>query len=278
MALVLAMVCVGNAAADVLYLNNGQVIHGKIVQQTDSVVKIKIGTLGEMTFGRNEIHAVESNSLDYKPIDTAGTATAAGSDAGLDEPAKIEKAPPLTEPEKVALDEALKKLDTDDPEQWQAAEDSLAAMGPKVFGRLEKELQTAKKPVVAAFMMSAMKRIDPKRAVAPIVARATNDATNDVTRQAAVVMLGELGDKRATDALVSRLKDKKYYIRRDAAAALARVKDQKALPALVRASTDNDPEVRKAAMNALSQMTKMDFKSGKEWQKWWDKKTAATVQ
>ena len=140
-------------------------------------------------------------------------------------------------------------------------------MGPKVFGRLEQALGTAQHPGETAFLMSAMARIDAKRAVGPIAAKVAD--TNEMSRQAAIVMLGEIGDKRSVDTLVEGLGDKKYYVRRDAATALSKVADRKAVPALVRAARDNDPEVKQASMDALRKITKLDFGTGKEWHDWW---------
>ena len=174
----------------------------------------------------------------------------------------------MTEADQVVLAENLAKLKTDDPGKWMEAEGALAKMGSKVFGELESALGTARKPSEAAVLMSTMSKIDGKRSVAPITAKTA--ATNVMIRQAAVVMLGEVGDKRGADSLVACLADKKYYIRRDAAAALGMVADRRAVPALVRASRDNDPEVKLASMTALNKITKMQFGTGKEWQEWWD--------
>ena len=258
------------ATADVVYLKNGNVIRGTITEQNESTVKIKFGTVGEMTFARDEIESIETNTADYQPLSTGGNAvdkapeTVPQEDGAQPAVAPVE---PMTEADEIVLAENLVKLKTDDPVKWMEAEDAIAAMGPKVFGKLESELGTAQKPSQAAVLMSTMSRIDKKRAVAPIAARAAD--TNVMTRQAAVAMLGEIGDKKGAETLVACLADKKYYIRRDAAAALGMVADQRAIPALVQASRDNDSEVKQASMVALNKITKMQFNTGKEWQEWW---------
>jgi len=270
LAAVVYAVWTGDAAADVIYLKNGNVIRGTVMDQNESTVKIKFGSAGEMTFSRDEIHAIQTNELDYKPLSTGGGTVGTVPDVtpqGEDtEPGPVETEP-LTEADLAALTENLARLKSDDPGKWMEAENALAKMGPKVFGRLESELGTAQKPSEAAVLMSTMSRIDRERSVAPIAAKAGD--TNVMIRQSAVVMLGEIGDKRAGDTLVTCLADKKYYIRRDAAAALGMVADRRSIPALVRTSNDNDPEVKQASMTALNKITKMQFSTGKEWQEWW---------
>jgi len=264
------LLCVGDAAADVIYLKNGNIIRGMITEQTDSVVKVKFGSRGEVTFSPDEIHAIQTNELDYKPLGTDRAAAAetgpAGSIEGTAEPA-TPPAEPLTAEDQTALDESLAKLRTDDPAKWQEAENVLARMGPKVFGRLEQALGTAQHAGETAFLMSAMARVDAKRAVGPITAKAAD--TNEMSRQAAVIMLGEIGDRRGVDTLVEALGDNKYYVRRDAADALGKIADRKAVPALVRAARDNDPEVKRASMDALRKITKVNLATGKEWYDWW---------
>jgi len=270
LAAVVYVVWMGDAAADVIYLKNGNVIRGTVTDQNESTVKIKFGSAGEMTFSRDDIHAIETNELDYKPLSigggTVGAAPESASQGPDTEPAAVETEP-LTEADETALAENLAKLKSDDPGKWMEAENTLANMGSKVFASLESELGSAQKPSEAAVLMSTMSRIDGKRSVAPIAAK-TGD-TNEMIRQAAVVMLGEIGDRRGADTLVTCLADKKYYIRRDAAAALGAIADRRAIPALVRASSDNDPEVKQAAMTALNKITKMQFNTGNEWQEWW---------
>ncbi len=284
-ATVVGLLDVSESAADVIYLKNGNVIRGTVVEQNETIVKVKLGSVGEMTFARRDVHAIETNELDYKPLGTQAGSTAAAAAATTESPSDdghVAEQPtpvetePLSEADETVLAENLAKLRTDDPAGWQAAEDALAQMGPKVFSRLEQALGAAQKPAEAAVLMSTMSRIDKKRALAPIAAKATD--TSEITRQAAVIMLGEIGDRRGTDTLIQCLADKKYFVRRDAADALGRIGDRKALPVLVRAVRDNDPEVQQAAMAALRKITKLEFSTGKEWQQWWDTQSAGTTQ
>ena len=275
LAAALCAVLADNATADVVYLRNGNVIRGTITEQNESSVKIKFGTVGEMTFTHDEIESIESDASDYQPLSTGSgpveTAPESVPQEDGSEPA-VPKVEPLTEADQVVLAENLAKLKTNDPVKWMEAQDALAKMGSKVFGRLESELGTVQKPSQAAVLMSTMSKIDGKRAVAPIAARAAD--TNIMTRQAAVAMLGEIGDKSGAETLVACLADKKYYIRRDAAAALGKVADRRAIPALVQASNDNDPEVKQASMTALNKITQVQFNTGKEWQEWWAGRSA----
>jgi hypothetical protein len=275
LAAALYAVLADNATADVIYLKNGNVIRGAITEQNESTVKITFGTVGEMTFTRDEIESIETDASDYQPLSTGGgpveTAPESVPQEDGSEPA-VPEVETLTEADQVVLAENLAKLKTKDPVKWMEAQDALANMGSKVFGKLESELGTAQKPSQAAVLMSTMSRIDGKRAVEPIAARAAD--TNAMTRQAAVAVLGEIGDKRGAETLVACLADTKYYIRRDAAAALGKVADRRAIPALVQASNDNDPEVIVASMTALNKITKMQFSTGKEWQEWWTSQSA----
>ena len=76
-------------------------------------------------------------------------------------------------------------------------------------------------------------------------------------RRSAVVVLGRIGDPRATLALVSTLSDESLAI--DAANALAQIGDPDAAGGLLNLIGDNDASVRQAAVNALNSLMPADM-------------------
>jgi HEAT repeat protein len=88
------------------------------------------------------------------------------------------------------------------------------------------------------------------------VARVYQEAKNDDPRirQYLSMVLGNLGDKRATPLLIDALADRAPETRIYAALALGRLRDPAAVPPLVKAFTDDERDVRKAAAYALGEM------------------------
>ena len=88
------------------------------------------------------------------------------------------------------------------------------------------------------------------------VARVYVDAKNDDPRirQYLSMVLGNLGDKRATPLLVEALADPTEETRIYAALALGRLHDPAAVPPLLKAFTSDERDVRKAAAYALGEI------------------------
>lgn len=80
--------------------------------------------------------------------------------------------------------------------------------------------------------------------------RALSDEDIHVRRRA-VVTLGELGDKRASDPLIRALKDPDRYLRWNAAMSLGKLGDQKAVSPLIDALKDEYDMVREEAARSL---------------------------
>ena len=73
-------------------------------------------------------------------------------------------------------------------------------------------------------------------------------------RESAARILGEIGDRKAVEALLYYLDDGSKRVREDVAIVLGRLKDTRAVEALIRRSEDEDLLVRKAAVGALGNM------------------------
>ena len=88
------------------------------------------------------------------------------------------------------------------------------------------------------------------------VIRVYNSAKNDDPRirQYLSMVLGNLGDRRATPLLVDALQDRAPETRIYAALALGRLGDPAAVPALIEAFSKDERDVRKAAAYALGEM------------------------
>jgi hypothetical protein len=88
------------------------------------------------------------------------------------------------------------------------------------------------------------------------VVRVYDGAKNDDPRirQYLSMVLGNLGDKRATPLLMDALKDRAPETRIYAALALGRLGDAAAVPALIEAFSTDERDVRKAAAYALGEL------------------------
>lgn len=88
------------------------------------------------------------------------------------------------------------------------------------------------------------------------VARVYAEAKNDDPRirQYLSMVLGNLGDRRATPLLIEALADRAPETRIYAALALGRLHDPAAVPPLLKAFSDDERDVRKAAAYALGEL------------------------
>jgi HEAT repeat protein len=111
----------------------------------------------------------------------------------------------------------------------------------------------------AAFELAkALKRGEAKRypnlfaQVTELYARSKND--DPMVRRYLTVVLGNLGDRRATPLLLDALNDPDSETRIYALWALGEMKDARALPALAKAAADEDAGLRKMAVYALGEI------------------------
>jgi HEAT repeat protein len=87
--------------------------------------------------------------------------------------------------------------------------------------------------------------------VVPLLIGALKDADSYVRGQTAAA-LGDTGDKRAVQPLITVLKDDDYmYVRQESAKALGKIKDGSAVQPLINALNDETPDVREEAAKAL---------------------------
>jgi HEAT repeat protein len=84
--------------------------------------------------------------------------------------------------------------------------------------------------------------------------------------------LGELGDKSATEPLMNALRDEDKWVRRSAAEALAKLKEEQAVGPLIELlAGDPDDSVRKAAHDALREITGQNFGwNYQRWRRWYE--------
>jgi len=105
-------------------------------------------------------------------------------------------------------------------------------------------------PETRAAIATALGRIGGRAALAPLL-DLLRDLV-DTVRIAAAYALGEVRDASTVDALMDELADGNPAVRIAAATALGRLRHRKAAELLARASSDDsDPEVRRAALEAL---------------------------
>jgi HEAT repeat protein len=111
----------------------------------------------------------------------------------------------------------------------------------------------------AAYQLSkSLKRGEAKKypkleeQVASIYRGAKNDDPR--IRQYLSMVLGTIGDRRATPVLLEALRDQQTETRLYALLALGELKDPAAVPAMIEATRDGDKDVRKTACFALGQL------------------------
>ena len=161
------------------------------------------------------------------------------------------------------------------PTSRQSAAENLGRIGDKqASGALIRVLENDKDPHVLEAASEALSAIGDRQAVEPLILLLRN--TNSDVRRLAAQVLGTLGDKQAVDPLIRRLGDEDSGVRGAAARALEKLgeplgpliheiltgskeakeelkrkKDPRALQPLAEALSDQNPTVRRAAMETL---------------------------
>lgn len=277
--LTLSLVFTLTAVCDTVVLNNGNTVHGRAVSEKDGTVQLDM-PFGNVQFSREEVQNIEQDASEYvvKERQTSGksqdqrsgTSAAARQTAALPEGAK--QGMPAQETAK--LDQLISALNGDDVKLVDKAYDNLVASGKQAVPYLMSVLDKAS-PLEAPHIMAALYTIDREKAFKAVSAKITHD--DSTVRQAAVTLLGEMSDSRATKVLVNALSDKKYEVRREAATGLGKIRDSAAIPALITATDDNDPDVSRAAHDALRAITKKEFGSRGAWEQWWSHRQRRTT-
>jgi HEAT repeat protein len=113
---------------------------------------------------------------------------------------------------------------------------------------------------------SALGEIGDPRCVDPLIT-----ALDDTQRvkEVAIRSLGKIGDPRAVDPLLEALKDDNWEVRGMAAKALGEIGDQQAVQALIEALQNDTEAVRWYITQALTHITGQPFGNDvSQWQKW----------
>ncbi|MBI4774965.1 MAG: HEAT repeat domain-containing protein [Deltaproteobacteria bacterium] len=137
-------------------------------------------------------------------------------------------------------------------EVWQVKKAAAIALSQIDPDLAEKPLLDAMKlpnPQVAMAAMSGLTLLESPKAgerILPFL-----DSKDTETKKAAVICLGKLGYAQAAGALLHVLQDKNPIIRREAVIALNHIKVNEAIPAFVERMKDPRPEVRSVAAVAL---------------------------
>jgi HEAT repeat protein len=138
---------------------------------------------------------------------------------------------------------------------WGAATMSLSS------GEEQKDVETLiaeltdKKPMVRRNAVEALGKLGDERAVEPLIAKLKKDKDKGV-RAAAAKALGKIGDKRALEPLIAKLKkDKDWGVRTAAAEALGVLGDTKAVePLIAKLRKDKTHSVQRASAEALGEI------------------------
>ena len=151
---------------------------------------------------------------------------------------------------------ALKDLESDSPGVRVRAADALSKTTGEVADQARPALRAhlndddAEVRYTVALALGELK--DPLAVQALI--EVTEGDGNPLPRQAAVIALGMIGDKRATRPLARMLRDAPPDVRFQATTSLVQVNPEKASGYLRKALKDPDPEVRASAAAALGDL------------------------
>ncbi|AKB76086.1 hypothetical protein MSLAZ_2825 [Methanosarcina lacustris Z-7289] len=187
-----------------------------------------------------------------------------------------------------ASDALLRKLADKNSRVREAAVEALGRVGGEKTVEVLVEKLEAKDPNFRLHTVRALARLGDERAVAPLVQRlddkvleiriAAVEALGNLKSRNAVepllnklediqiggtpaelqkyvlIALGQIGDKKALEAILPRLDVPSPEIRKHAAEALGNLRDEKAVPNLVKKLADLSPEVRNASAYALGKL------------------------
>jgi HEAT repeat protein len=154
--------------------------------------------------------------------------------------------------ESASLSDVLPLLVDDDPTVRRLAVAALEEMGdPKALPDLLKAIADSD-PVVASSAQTATMQFRSPDSFDALLDGATDPAAK--IRQAAAAALRGFKDPRVCEVLVGRIDDPAVLVRREVVLTLGRYKDaSQALSALQTALKDDDQEVRRLAVDAISQ-------------------------
>jgi len=120
----------------------------------------------------------------------------------------------------------------------------------------------------------ALGEIGDERAVESLITALLEDESGCI-RATAAEALGEIGDERATEPLKQALKDESKYVQVWSAFGLYKLGNTQGIEFLITALEDEGKSVRVAAAEALEKITGEDFSEDPvKWQEWWEKNKA----
>ncbi|NSW75431.1 MAG: HEAT repeat domain-containing protein [Candidatus Atribacteria bacterium] len=151
------------------------------------------------------------------------------------------------------LIEAFQEMDAENSDLWWKASWALLKIkDPRVTESLLEALQHDI-PQVRMGAAYTLGEIGDIRAVEPLITVLREDQEERVRTQAAHA-LGRLGDKRAVKPLIEALKDREHSVRYAAIMALWELEAKEAIPYLIQALHDEHPSVREIAAWVLGEM------------------------
>lgn len=233
----LAVIC-SFAFADTIVLTNGGKLYGKIVKEktNDKEVTIQLPNKGEITVNRDQIERIEINEIKGPRLGPPSKSPLV--------PAQPKKKP-LTQPEKEKPQpgkpvEEKKKEEPLDPELKEKIELYIKQLG------LSRRQHRGRRNNA----MAELTKIG-KPAV-PFVIEALKSGKNSKAKWGAARVLGNIGDKRATEPLIKRLRDSDNFVRKESVEALRKITSKS-----FGYDPEGNPQLRSAA--------------AKKWEEWWQK-------
>ena len=235
---VLAGLAWGIAQADTITLANGRKLYGKIISENEKEVTLNVSNAGTVTVKRKEIEKIEKDEKEgphVLPPSESPLVTPASEKKGVPQKGAEEKE--KKEGEKAAAAGEEVRKEEIDPK----LKERIEALAAQLGHRQASWRSNARVELVKIG----------KQAVA-ILVNVLESGSTSFHRWGAAQVLGDIGDERATEALVKCLRDADEFVRKESNDALKKI---------TRQDFGYDPlagsEVREAA--------------ARKWEEWWQK-------
>ena len=263
------------AAADTLLLKDGTSIDGTVVKVNDNCIAIKSGN-GQIIYQNDEVDSVEKNDKLGK-LDLAKVNPAA-----LRHEQALEQATGLKAEQREKIIAIVDRLAREDSAERNQAIKELIAMQQQcdVYRFLRESRQgfgTRVLPGVLEVML-ALNKTETK----PIVYENLEDKTPS-NRAAALELLGHHKELASIETVIRGLVDTDAEVQIAAVHALAELGNARATPALIETLSSANPRLRNASNAALIRIwntpeTPAQFETADEWKKHWSEASGGVAK
>lgn len=259
------------AAADTVHLKNGITVDGTVVKINDNCMAVKSGN-GQIIYQNDEIDRVEENdkkgALDLAKVNPLA----------LRIEQEMEKSTGLTAAQRERVISIIDRFAREDSnERNQAIKELIALQQQFDVYRFLRESRQSYGARVFPGVLEVMLAIN-KAETKPIIYENLEDKT-PVNRAAALELLGKHRELASVEMVGRGILDADPEVQLAAIHALAEIGDARATPALIETLSNTNPRIRNAGNTALRRIwdtpqTPAKFETEDEWKKLWSEASA----